>query len=75
MTATNQEGLTLEEWFCVAGLTGKRYFSMWHETCVVNAAQLAWVRGEDPTEYRNDVSSLEDFYHRSLVKNFNWVSP
>jgi len=72
MQTTNRESMTFSEWLGAAGLSDKRYFSMWHEQCVKNAAYDAWKRGEDPTEYRNDHSSLEDFYQRSLNKNFDW---
>lgn len=60
---TNREDLTLVEWLCVAGLGYKIYDSMFHENCVFNAAHDAWKRGEDPTEYRNDHSSLESHYN------------
>lgn len=59
---TNNEGLTLVEWLNAA-VGEKHYNSMFHESCVVNAARDAWKRGEDPTEYRNDHSSLESFYN------------
>lgn len=59
---TNREGLTLVEWAAIA-VGDKHYSSMFHESCVVNAAHDAWKRGEDPTEYRNDHSSLESHYN------------
>lgn len=71
----NCEGLTLAEWLGAA-IGDKRYESMLHESCVVNAARDAWKRGEDPTEYRNDHSSLESWWNsdhilkiRGLVKD------
>lgn len=66
MQETNQESMTLPEWLGAAGLSDKHYFSMWHEICVTNAARQAWMQGEDPTEYRNDHSSLEAYYLKSL---------
>ena len=72
MQTTNCESMTFSEWLGAASLSDKRYFSMWHETCVKNAAYDAWKRGKDPTEYRSDHSSLETFYQSSLNKNFDW---
>ena len=59
---TNREDLSFDEWLAAA-VGDKHYDSMFHESCVVNAARDAWKRGEDPTEYRNDHSSLEEHYN------------
>jgi hypothetical protein len=59
---TNQESMTFPEWLGAAGLSDKQYVSMLHEQCVIDASRQAWMRGEDPTEYRQDHSSLETFY-------------
>jgi hypothetical protein len=66
MQTTNRESMTLSEWLGAAGLSDKHYHSMYHQQCVINAARDAWMRGEDPTEYRQDHSSLETFYLRSI---------
>jgi len=42
----NPEGLTWEEWADAAGA----HVPMW--ICLVNTLWRAWIRGEDPTEYR-----------------------
>jgi hypothetical protein len=61
----NYDGLTFYEWICIAGLEGKKYYSMWHETCVINSAYSFWIKSEDPTEYRANHNLFEKYYEKS----------